>query len=81
MRLVPLNEHPAIIGLSPFTVKSLPKQEFFDLLVGAGYTLSATMPSGKHNCLKYLFSHKKHNSVMAVYNPANDRIVTAYQLD
>jgi hypothetical protein len=49
---VPLNEHPAIIGLSPFTVKSLPKQEFFDLLVGAGYTLSATMPSGKHNCLK-----------------------------
>ncbi|MFN4857545.1 MAG: hypothetical protein ACK5EU_02995 [Pseudanabaena sp.] len=81
MRVVPLNEHPAIIGLPPFTVKSLPKQEFFELLAGAGYTLSATMPSGKHNCLKYLFSHKKYNSVMAVYNPVNDRIVTAYQLD
>ena len=78
---MPLNEHPAIIGLSPFTVKWLPKQEFFALLESAGYSLSATMPSGKHNCLKYLFSHQKHNSVMAVYNPANDRIVTAYQLD
>ena len=76
-----VNEHPAIIGLPPFTVKSLPKQEFFDLLASAGYTLSATMPSGKHNCLKYLFSHKQHNSVMAVYNPENNRIVTAYQLD
>ena len=81
MGLVPLNEHPAIIGLRPFTVKWLPKQEFFALLESAGYSVSATMPSGKHNCLKYLFSHKKHNSVMAVYNPVNDRIVTAYQLD
>jgi hypothetical protein len=78
---VPLNEHPAIIGLPPFTVKSLLKQEFFALLESAGYSVSATIHSGKHNCLKYLFSHKKHNSVMAVYNPANDRIVTAYQLD
>jgi len=55
---VPLNEHPAIIGLPPFTVKSLPKQEFIELLAGAGYTLSATMPSGKHSCLKQLFCIK-----------------------
>lgn len=78
---MPLNEHPAIIGLPPFTVKSLPKQDFFDLLASAGYTLSATMPSGKNNCLKYLFSHKQYKSVMAVYNPTSNRIVTAYQLD
>lgn len=78
---MPLNKHPAIIGLPPFTVKFLPKQEFFALLESAGYSLSATMPSGKHDCLKYLFSHQKHKSVMAVYNPVNDRIVTAYQLD
>jgi len=78
---VPLNKHPAIVGLPAFTVKFLPKQEFFALLESAGYTLSATMPSGKHDCLKYLFSHQKYKSVMAVYNPTNDRIVTAYQLD
>ena len=29
---MPLNEHPAIIGLPPFTVKSLPKQDFSDYL-------------------------------------------------
>jgi hypothetical protein len=59
----------------------LPKQEFVNLLERAGYSLTATMPSGKHNSLKYLFSHKQHESVIAIYNPANDRIVTAYQLD
>lgn len=78
---MPLNKHPAIKGLAPFTVKSLPKQEFLTLLAGAAYNLSATMPSGKHNCLKYLFSHKQYSSVIAVYNPENDRIVTAYQLE
>jgi hypothetical protein len=41
---VPLNEHSGIIGLPPFIVRSLPKQEFIDLLASTDYTLSATMP-------------------------------------
>ena len=78
---MPLNKHPAIIGLPPFKVKSMPKQEFIQLLASAGYVLNSTMPSGKNNCLKFLFVHEKNQSVMAVYNPAIDRIVTAYQLE
>ena len=78
---MPLNKHPAIIGLPPFKVKSMPKQEFIQLLATAGYFLNSTMPSGKNNCIKFLFVHEKYHSVMAVYNPAIDRIVTAYQLD
>lgn len=78
---MPLNKHPAIIGLPPFKVKSMPKQEFTQLLANSGYFLNSTMPSGKNNCLKFLFIHEKHRVVMAVYNPAIDRIVTAYQLE
>jgi len=78
---VPLNKHPAIIGLPPFKVKSMPKQEFIQLLANAGYFLNSTMPSGKNNCLEFLFVHEKNQGVMAVYNPAIDRIVTAYQLE
>ena len=78
---MPLNKHSAIIGLPAFKVKSMPKQEFIQLLASAGYFLNSTMPSGKNNCLKFLFVHEKHQSVMAVYNPAIDRIVTAYQLE
>ena len=57
------------------------KREFIQLLASAGYFLNSTMPSGKNNCLKFLFVHEKNQSVMAVYNPAIDRIVTAYQLE
>ena len=78
---MPLNKHPAIIGLPPFKVKSMLKREFIQLLASAGYFLNSTMPSGKNNCLKFLFVHEKNQSVMAVYNPAIDRIVTAYQLE
>ena len=78
---MPLNKHPAIIVLPPFKVKSMPKQEFIQLLASASYFLNSTMPSGKNNCLKFLFVHEKNQSVMAVYNPAIDRIVTAYQLE
>ena len=78
---MPLNKHPTIIGLPPFKVKSMPKQEFIQLLANAGYFLNSTMPSGKNNCLEFLFVHEKNQGVMAVYNPAIDRIVTAYQLE
>jgi len=57
---VPLNKHPAIIGLPPFKVKSMPKQEFIQLLANAGYFLNSTMPSGKNNCLEFLFVHEKN---------------------
>lgn len=80
MLRVTLDKHDPIIGLSAFTVKTMPENDFVELLQSAGYSLSSTMPSGKNDCTKLLFSHKKHKSVMAVLNPKNRRIVTAYQL-
>lgn len=77
---VPLDKHPPIIGLPKFTVKSMIKEDFVKLLASAGYSLNDSMPSGKNNCIKFLFIHKKYKSVMAVYNPAINKIVTAYQL-
>jgi len=59
----------------------MPEKDFVKLLQSAGYSLSSTMPSGRNNRIKLLFAHKKHRSVMAVLDPKNDRIVTAYQID
>lgn len=78
---VTLDKHDPIIGLPPFTVKTMPKKDFVELLQSAGYSLSVTMPSGQNNRIKLLFAHKKHKSVMAVLDPRNERIVTAYQID
>lgn len=77
---VTLDKHDPIIGLPAFTVKTMPKENFVELLKSAGYSLISTMPSGKHNRIKFLFSHKRHKSVMAIFDPKNERIITAYQL-
>jgi hypothetical protein len=77
---MPLDKH-RILGLPPFRTKIMAKRDFMQRLESAGYTLNSTMPSGKLNRIKFLFIHDHYPSVMAVYDPKTDVIVTAYQLE
>lgn len=77
---MPLKKH-RLDGLPPFEVNSMLKEDFVALLLSVGYSLSSTMPSGKHNRLKFVFIHKRHRSVMAVFDPEIHMIVTAYPIN
>lgn len=74
-----LDKH-RIDGLQPITSKTLPTDQFNELLRQAGYTSLGTAPA-KGNRIKTWWVHATYARVEVIYSPDGAIAITAYHVN
>jgi hypothetical protein len=71
-----LDKHQ-IDGLSQISSKTLPAQDFEQLLIDAGYSKIGSAPA-KGNRIKTWWTHPTHRRLEVIYSPDQSLVIAAY---
>lgn len=67
-------------GVDQITVKTLPAEDFDDLLLGAGYQRMGSAPA-RGSRIKVWWNHPTYRRIEAIYSPDETIAITAYHVD